>query len=234
MLLYELEYVNYQMTHTHSVRYTTKITAGFRKFCETAMIGARNKDGTKKIDPYTADRLLSHSNRGGIKMTKHYDESDIFEDYKHVIPDLTFSKEAEYKAKLDDVIGKLEGVEQAKTYIKQKEKEMNERMEELQAEMQEEVQREINIAMNVMQEKNMSAKELVKTDPNRPDRVVLLGQSKEKPIIKDGKKWYVFTRDELPAVLKRNDEGKIEVDNEWVKTMVDGNRKKGTKIKTRS
>ena len=115
--------------YTYSNRYTTKITTGFRKFAKTTMMGARNKNGTHKMNPYFADRLLSHKRRGGIPVARHYDESEIFEDYKRVIPDLTFSKEAEYKAKLDDATGKLEGVEHTKTYIKQKEKEMNERTE---------------------------------------------------------------------------------------------------------
>lgn len=117
--------------YTHSNRYTNKITTGFRKFAETTMIGARFKDGTHKMNPYIADRLLSHKRRGGIPVTKHYDQSEIFEDYKHVISDLTFSKEAEYKAKLQDASGKLEGIEHAKNYIQQKEKEFNKRWEEM-------------------------------------------------------------------------------------------------------
>lgn len=112
-------------SYTHNNRYVNKISVGFRKFAETTMIGARNKDGTHKMNPYIADSLLGHTRLGGIPMAGHYDQSDKFEDYKRVIPDLTFSKEAEFKAKYEQAEGELKSVEQSRRYIHEKEFEIN-------------------------------------------------------------------------------------------------------------
>ena len=87
-------------SYKQNTRYINKITVGFRKFAETTMMEARNDDGTHKMNPYIADRLLSHSRRGGIPMTEHYDHSEVFEDYKRVIPESTFSKEEEYEGQI--------------------------------------------------------------------------------------------------------------------------------------
>ncbi len=111
-------------SYKQNTRYINKITVGFRKFAETTMMGARSeKDGTRKMNPYIADRLLSHTRRGGLPMTENYDQSEVFEDYKHVISELTFSKEAEYKAKYEQAEVKLQSLEQVERYINQKEKE---------------------------------------------------------------------------------------------------------------
>lgn len=119
-------------SYKQNTRYINKITVGFRKFAETEMIGARNdKDRTHKMNPYIADRLLSHSRRGGLPMTENYDQSEVFEDYKHVIPELTFSKEAEYKAKYEQAEVKLQSLEQVERYINQKEKEFTELKEKV-------------------------------------------------------------------------------------------------------
>lgn len=111
-------------------RYVSKVTHGFRKYFETTILHAKNKnDKSNKIDPYTADRLLSHSRRGGLRLLKHYDDAEInqyFEYYKRVIPDLTFSKEEEYRVKYEQAEVKLESTKQTHDYIKQKEIEMNE------------------------------------------------------------------------------------------------------------
>lgn len=118
-------------SYTHNNRYVNKISVGFRKFAETTMIGARNKDGTHKMNPYIADSLLGHTRLGGIPMAAHYDQSDKFEDYKRVIPDLTFSKEFEFKVKFEQAVGELKTVEESKKYIQQKEKEMAEQSQEM-------------------------------------------------------------------------------------------------------
>ena len=59
-------------------------------------------------------------------MTEHYDHSEVFEDYKRVIPELTFSKEEEDKVKYEQAEVRLESTQRAQEYIKQKETEVNE------------------------------------------------------------------------------------------------------------
>lgn len=121
-----------KLSEEYDHRYVNKVTYGFRKHFETTILNAKNKDGTNKVDPYHCDRLLNHSRGGGLPLLKHYDRSGIeefFQYYKRVIPDLTLSKEAEYKVQLEQARGELRGVEQAKKYIEKKEKQMNDRME---------------------------------------------------------------------------------------------------------
>jgi hypothetical protein len=123
--------------YQYSNHYISKVTVGFRKFAETTMIGARDEDNKHKMNPYIADSLIGHSRLGGIATAAHYDYSEKWYDYKRVIPDLTFSKEEEYKAKNDQLERRIEGTRQAESYIKQKELEMNERMQEMEGKLAE-------------------------------------------------------------------------------------------------
>lgn len=128
-----------KLSEDYEHRYVSKVTYGFRKHFETTILNALNQDGTNKIDPYHCDRLLNHSRNGGLQTIKHYDDSSIkefFQYYKRVIPDLTLSKEAEYKVQLEQAKGELKGVELAKKYIEQKEKEMNERLSKMEQDLE--------------------------------------------------------------------------------------------------
>lgn len=111
--------------YTNINRYDRKTTVAFRKYFETTIIDAKDPiTKMNKIDPYRADRLLSHMRRGGLRLTKHYDKSEMWDYYKRVIPELTFSKEQEFKARYEHAEEKIEGLKEAQNYIKEKDNEI--------------------------------------------------------------------------------------------------------------
>jgi hypothetical protein len=101
--------------YSSTVRYETKISAGFRKYFKSTIAGIRTEGGKSAIEPLTQEWLYGHALSAMFRTGEHYDRRDsvrlLLDAYLKAVKELTISDEERLQVKVTQLESQNEDIE---------------------------------------------------------------------------------------------------------------------------